>query len=351
MAEPSAGGAPAAARSVAVAALGVVVVWTLYLARDALLIIYISGLLAMGLAPLVHAIEHQRVVPVGTRRLPKWLAILGVYLVIVGVLTVVGLLVVPPLVTQARDLWMELPALLERGQSFLVRYGLLDRPITLEEAVRRAPTPSRDAVGTVAMAATRVVAGVFAFATILVLSFYLLIEGDLISDGFARLFPPADRPRVQNVAMKISAKVSAWLNGQLILAGTIGVTAAGGLYWLGVPYFYALGLISALGEMIPVVGPILSSVPAVIVGFTVSPQTGLFVLIFFFAQQQFENHLLAPKVMERQVGVSAVTVIVALFLGGTLLGILGAVLAVPSAAILQVVVQELLDERDRRQAR
>ena len=351
MAEPSAGGASAAARSVAVAALGVVIVWTLYLARDALLIIYISGLLAMGLAPLVHAIEHQRVVPVGTRRLPKWLAILGVYLVIVGVLTVVGLLVVPPLVTQARDLWMELPALLERGQSFLVRYGLLDRPITLEEAARRAPTPSRDAVGTVAMAATRVVAGVFAFATILVLSFYLLIEGDLISDGFARLFPPADRPRVQNVAMKISAKVSAWLNGQLILAGTIGVTAAGGLYWLGVPYFYALGLISALGEMIPVVGPILSSVPAVIVGFTVSPQTGLLVLIFFFAQQQFENHLLAPKVMERQVGVSAVTVIVALFLGGTLLGILGAVLAVPSAAILQVVVQELLDERDRRQAR
>ena len=351
MAEPSAGGAAAAARSVAVAALGVVVVWTLYLARDALLIIYISGLLAMGLAPLVHAIEHQRVVPVGTRRLPKWLAILGVYLVIVGVLTVVGLLVIPPLVTQARDLWMELPALLERGQSFLVRYGLLDRPITLEEAVRRAPTPSGDAVGTVAMAATRVVAGVFAFATILVLTFYLLIEGDLISDGFVRLFPPADRPRVQNVAMKISAKVSAWLNGQLILAGTIGVTAAGGLYWLGVPYFYVLGLISALGEMIPVVGPILSSVPAVIVGFTVSPQTGLFVLIFFFAQQQFENHLLAPKVMERQVGVSAVTVIVALFLGGTLLGILGAVLAVPSAAILQVVVQELLDERDRRQAR
>ncbi len=351
MAEPSAGGAAAAARSVAVAALGVVVVWTLYLARDALLIIYISGLLAMGLSPLVHAIEHQRVVPVGTRRLPKWLAILGVYLVIVGVLTVVGLLVIPPLVTQARDLWMELPALLERGQSFLVRYGLLDRPITLEEAVRRAPTPSGDAVGAVAMAATRVVAGVFAFATILVLTFYLLIEGDLISDGFVRLFPPADRPRVQNVAMKISAKVSAWLNGQLILAGTIGVTAAGGLYWLGVPYFYVLGLISALGEMIPVVGPILSSVPAVIVGFTVSPQTGLFVLIFFFAQQQFENHLLAPKVMERQVGVSAVTVIVALFLGGTLLGILGAVLAVPSAAILQVVVQELLDERDRRQAR
>lgn len=156
---------------------------------------------------------------------------------------------------------------------------------------------------------------------------------------------------MQEAAAKISAKLSAWLGGQLFLAGTIGVSAAIGLYVLGVPYFYVLALVAALGEMIPVVGPILSAVPAVIVGFTVSPQTGLFVLIFFIAQQQVENHVLVPKVMERQVGVSPVTVIVALLIGGSVLGILGAVLAVPSVAILQVVVQELLDERDRLDAR
>ena len=80
---------------------------------------------------------------------------------------------------------------------------------------------------------------------------------------------------------------------------------------------------------------------------TVSPRTALFTALFVLAQQQVENHLLVPKVMERQVGVSAVTVIVALLVGGSLLGILGAVLAVPTAAIVQVVVQELLDERDR----
>ena len=82
-----------------------------------------------------------------------------------------------------------------------------------------------------------------------------------------------------------------------------------------------------------------------------SPQTGLFVLVFWIAQQQVENHVLVPKVMERQVGVSAVTVIVALLIGGSLLGILGAILAVPSAAILQVVIQEMLDERDRLEER
>ena len=112
-----------------------------------------------------------------------------------------------------------------------------------------------------------------------------------------------------------------------------------------------LALVAAFGEMIPVVGPVLSAIPAVAVGFTVSPKTGLFVLIFFLAQQQIENHFLVPKIMSRQVGVSAVTVIIALLIGGSVLGILGAILAVPTAAILQVVIEELLDERDRLEER
>jgi len=338
-----------AAQAVAVAALGVVIVWMMYLARDVLLLIYVSVLLAIGFGPVVHAIEHLQVVPVG-KRLPRWLAILIVYVLIVGTITIVGFLVIPPLVTQARALWTALPGLIDQGQALLIRYGLLDHRITLEEALRRAPA-SGDAVGTVAMAATNVVQAVFSLLTVLILTFYLLIESATLFRGFARLFPRSDRPRVREAAEQISVKVSAWLSGQLFLGGVIGVSAAVGLYALGVPYFYVLALVAAFGEMIPVVGPVLSAIPAVAVGFTVSPQTGLFVLIFFLAQQQVENHFLVPKIMSRQVGVSAVTVIIALLIGGSLLGILGAILAVPSAAILQVVIEELLDERDRLEER
>jgi predicted PurR-regulated permease PerM len=338
-----------AAQAVAVAALGVVVVWMMYLARDVLLLIYVSVLLAIGFGPIVHAIEHQQVVPVG-KRLPRWLAILAVYVLIVGTVITVGFLVIPPLVTQARALGTALPELIDRGQTLLIRYGLLDHRITLEEVIRRAPS-SGDAVGTVAMAATGVVSGFFALLTVLILTFYLLIESDTLFRGFARLFPRTDRPRVREAAAEISVKVSAWLSGQLFLGAVIGVSAAIGLYALGVPYFYVLALVAAFGEMIPVVGPVLSAIPAVAVGFTVSPQTGLFVLIFFLAQQQVENHFLVPKIMARQVGVSAVTVIIALLIGGSVLGILGAILAVPTAAILQVVIEELLDERDRLEER
>ena len=338
--------ASAIARALALTTLAFFIAWAMYEARGALLILYISGLLAIGLGPVVHSIEHM--VPAGTQRVPRWLAILVIYVALVATLTVVGILVIPPLVDQAQQLVKQGPGLLDRAQSFLIARGILDHRITVGEAVQRAPGPG-DAVGTVATAVTRVFGAVLAFITILILTFYLLIESDALFAAFARLFPRADRPRVQEAATKISTKVSAWLSGQLILAGTIGVTAAIGLYLLGVPYFYVLAVIAAFGEMIPVIGPMLSAIPAAIVGFTVSPKTGLFVLLFWILQQQVENHLLVPKVMERQVGVSAVTVIVALLIGGSILGILGAVLAVPTAAILQVVVQELLDERDRRQ--
>jgi predicted PurR-regulated permease PerM len=162
-----------------------------------------------------------------------------------------------------------------------------------------------------------------------------------------RLFPPADRPRVDSAARAITVKVSAWLGGQLFLAAVIGVTSAIGLWLMGIPYFYVLALISAVGEMIPVVGPLLAAVPAIAVASTVSYQKILMVVIFFLVQQQFENHVLVPKVMSRQVGVSAVTVIVALLIGGKMLGILGALLAVPTAAILQVVFMEVMEMREK----
>ena len=338
--------ASAVSQAFAVIAVGVAIVWALFLARGALLLIYISMLLAIGFSPIVYAIEHQTAVPIG-KRLPRWLAILIVYVTLVGILTVIGLLVIPPLIAQMQEVWIRLPVWFDRAQTFMIRHGLLNHRVTLEEAVRNAPTTTGDTVGTVAMAVRGTVEVVLAIITTLILTFYLLVESQTLFAAFARLFPLADRPRVIAASRQISTKVSAWLSGQLILAGTIGASSAIGLFLLGVPYFYVLALVTAIGEMIPVVGPLLSAVPATLVALSVSPRTAIFVLIFFFAQQQVENHLLVPKVMERQVGVSAVTVLVALLVGGSVLGIFGAILAVPTAAIIQVVIQELLDERDR----
>jgi predicted PurR-regulated permease PerM len=313
--------------------------WALFLVRSALLLIYISALVAIGLSPIVGAIERRKLI--GPRRLPRWLAILIIYLVFLGVLVGVGLLIVPPLVTQARELWSALPRMLGDGQQWLMDRGLLNREITFRDAVAQAPVGGGDAVGTVVTAVSGLVGGVFGFLTILILAFYLMVDSENIVHTFVRFFPRRERARVEDASRRISTKVSAWLGGQLLLAGIIGATAAIGLYLMGVPYFYVLALIAGIGEMIPIVGPLIAAVPAVAVGFTVSPGLALGVAIFFLVQQQIENHVLVPKVMERQVGVSAVVVIVALLIGGSLLGVVGAILAVPTAAILQVLFEEI----------
>jgi len=325
-----------------------IVVWCAFLVRDVLLIVYVSGLLAIGFSPIVRLIERQKVLPIGTRRFPRWLAILVLYIVILGALTGIGFMVVPPLVHQGRQLWTALPEMFNRGQDFLIQKGLLKEHLTWTEAVAHAPAAgSGDAVGTVFGAIAGVVGGLFGLLTILILTFYILIEADSLLEGMVRLFPKGKRGRVAAASRDITVKVSAWLGGQLMLGGIIGGSSAIGLWLLGVPFFYVLALISGIGELIPVVGPVLSAIPAVAVASTVSINKVLLVIVFFVVQQQFENHVLVPKVMQRQVGVSPVTVIVALLIGGKLLGIIGAILAVPSAAILQVLFSEVGALRDK----
>ena len=315
--------------------------WTAYLVRSALLLIYVSALIAIGVTPLATALERRA----GSNRFPRWAAILSIYVCLLALLVGVGLLVIPPLVAQARELWTFLPEMLRRGQEWLTDRGLTGLELTLLKAVEQAPAGSgSDAVGTLLGAIWGFIGGVFGLMTILILAFYFMVDADTFVHAFVRLFPRPERPRVEDACRRVSAKVSAWLGGQLLLAGIIGGSAALGLFLMGVPYFYVLALIAGIGEMIPIVGPLLAAIPAIAVAFTVLPALAAGVGLFFVVQQQFENHVLVPRVMARQVGVSAAAVIMALLVGGTLLGVVGAILAVPTLAILQVIVGELIVE-------
>jgi predicted PurR-regulated permease PerM len=327
--------------AIAMTAVAVMLLWAAYLVRGVLLLIYVSGLLAIGFSPIVRLIERQKMLPIGPHRFPRWLAILVLYLIIIGAVTAVGFLVFPPLARQAQQLWGEIPGMFERSQQWLIDRGLLTERLTWKQAFERADVSGGErAMGTVFSAIIGVVGGIFGLLTILILTFYFLVEAGRLRETLLEIFARRNRARVDAATREIAVKVSAWLGGQLLLGTVIGVTSAIGLWLLDVPFFYVLALIAGIGEMIPVVGPILAAVPAVAVAASVSLQKALFVIIFFVVQQQFENHVLVPKIMERQVGVSAVVVILALLIGGNLLGIAGAILAVPTAAIIQVLIIE-----------
>ena len=330
--------------AIAMTALTGIVLWCAYIVRDALLIVYVSVVLAIGFSPIVRILERQRLGV--AKRAPRWLAILVLYLAILGTIALVLVLIFPPLVHQAQALWDQRTEMFDKAQQFLISKGWLKEHLTMREAVERAPGTSGDAVTRVARTAASLAGGIFGVVTILILTFYMLVDSWALRQYALRLLPKKHRARGDAASRVVMEKVSAWLGGQLLLAGTIGVTSAIGLWALGIPFFYVLALISALGEMIPIIGPFLAAIPAIIVASTVSVQKVIFVIVFFIVQQQLENHILVPKIMSRQVGVSPVTVIVSLLIGGSLLGIVGALLAIPTAAILQVVAAELLSDDD-----
>jgi predicted PurR-regulated permease PerM len=320
----------------------------LWAAREALMLVYVSALIAMGLSPLVRLIERPRRKG-SKRRVPRWLAILSIYAVIVAAVVFVGLLVIPPLVAQGASLWGKMPAEFNRLQTFLVSHKLMVHKVTLEEAVQNAPSGSGgNAVGTVLVAISSLIGGIFGLITILILTFYLLIEAGSMFEYLMRFVPLGRRGDVATAARQGVAKVSAWLRAQFILAGVMGTFAAIGLGLMGVPYFYVIALIAAVGETIPIVGPVIGGITAVAVAITVSPKLALMVGVYFLVLHQLEANVLVPKIMERSVGVSPVAVMVALLIGGSLMGLVGAILAIPTAALLSVIIEEIAADHESR---
>lgn len=332
----------------AVAGVAILVV-SLWVARQALMLVYLSALIAMGFAPLVKLLERGRS---DTRqRVPRWLAVLIVYIAVLLVFVIVGLVVIPPLVAQANALWAKLPDEFDKLQGLLIRYRLLRRRVTLAEAVSSAPTESGAAVGTVLGALSSFAGGLLGIVTVLILSFYFLVEARAMSDYFIRFVPARFRSEAGVAARDVVGKVSAWLSAQVILAGVMGTFAAVGLGLLEVPYFYVVALVAAVGETVPILGPIVAGAMAVGISLSVSPQLALAVGVYFFVLHQLEANVLVPKIMERRVGVSPGAVMVALLIGGALWGVIGAVLAIPTAAIVSVIVEDIgFGEHDRASA-
>jgi predicted PurR-regulated permease PerM len=328
---------------------GVAILLTvLWAAREALMLVYVSALIAMGFSPLVKLIEHPHP-NAGKRRVPRWLAILVIYAAVVAVVIFVGLLVIPPLVSQGSSLWAQLPTEFNRLQTFLISHKLMTHRVTLEEAVQNAPRGTGgNAVGTVLVAISSLIGGIFGLITILILTFYLLIEAGVMFEYLVRFVPHGRRGDVVTAARQAVDKVSAWLRAQFILAGVMGTFSAVGLGLMGVPYFYVIALIAAIGETIPIVGPVIGGIAAVAVAISVSPKLALMVGTYFLVLHQFEANILVPKIMERSVGVSPVAVLVALLIGGALWGLVGAILAIPTVALLSVIVEEIAAEQDAR---
>lgn len=299
-----------------------------------LLLIAAAGAIALFVAPAVQRLERLT----GNR-----LAAAGLVYVVVLVAAVAALILVAiPLVREATDFARELPRFIQRLpeltsdlESLAASFGIT---LQLSELAGRA-TSQLQAVGTALLGGMAgVVAGVTStladVALALVLSFYLAVDGPRLRDQVMNHLPLSARPKALRLERSVRRVFGGYLRGQLILGLVLGVVAGVGAALLGLPYPVVIGVLAGVFELVPMFGSLLGAVPAIIVALFQPFPTVLWVVVFFFVVNQAENYLLAPRITGEALGLTPFYTLLALLLGIEVAGFLGALIAVPLAALL-----------------
>jgi predicted PurR-regulated permease PerM len=247
------------------------------------------------------------------------------------------------MVEQARTLVAELPGFYER-----FRGALLSSPYRIFRqfgaGVQSGPPLDLNAyvvalLGNVLNVLPTIGYGLFITITTLLLSYYWLFQRDRSLRGVLLLLPATRRDDVEQVWLQIEEKIGAFIRGQLILALAIGVLSLIGYWLIGMPYTLLLAVIAAVLELVPFLGPVLTGVVAAAIGFSTSVEMGLLSVVVALVVQQIENIFLVPRIMDQAVGVKPVFTLLALVGFAALFGLGGALLAIPLAAVAQVIFE------------
>jgi len=308
----------------------------LYVVRDVVAIIFVSIVVAAALDPFVDYLQKYKI--------PRSVSILLIYLIILAIFSLVIALLIPPMSEQVGQLAKNLPDYYEKialGFNNLSD-GSGSVPSTLPEALTGLSSNLAEATSGVFTTLTGLFGGLISFISVLVVVFYLVVQENGIKYYFKYFLPKKYQDKIINLVDKIQAKLGWWLRGQIILCLMVGLAVYLGLTILGVKYALLLGIVAALTEIIPYIGPFIGAVPGVFIAFSDSFTKVLLVALVYFIVQQLENSVLVPKVMQKSVGLDAVIVMVAILIGGSLGGVIGALLAVPVAVIIEVIGRDYL---------
>jgi predicted PurR-regulated permease PerM len=304
----------------------------------------IAAFFAVALYPPAAWVQRRLL---GGRRpaLATFLVFLVVVVVIVAIITAFAV----PLVQEATRFAGQLPQLIDQARSGRGPVGhLLERGNVLGWVQH-----NQNRIGTFVSGLTAPVAGVLgslasgiaATITIFVLAYLMVLEGPKVVDGAINMFDPATGARIRRVAADCARSVTGYVSGNLLISVICGGLTFVVLVMLGVPFAGLIALFVGVADLIPLVGATIGGAAAVIAGFVHSTTSGIVVLVFFVVYQQVENHLLQPLIFARTVKLNPLTVIVAILFGAELIGMLGALLAIPVASMIQVILRDIWDHR------
>jgi predicted PurR-regulated permease PerM len=333
-------------RTLLVAALVLVVLAMLYLARQALLPFIIGLVAAYVLLPAVNYLDAHMPRLARQRQVARPLSIILVYLVLIGLLAGFVAFLVPVVAEQWTILWAQREELVSQGRSATddllgsyrryvptmwrqnIETGLTGLAGSILDALRRGLFATFGAV-------SNTISLILGFVVIPFWLFYLLNDQARVQRSAVQILPDRYRDEILAVYRLVDRILSAYLRGQLLLCLFVGAMATLGLTIVGVDFALLLGLIAAIFEILPYVGPILGAIPAVLVALLESPTTALWTVLVFFIVQQIENVLLVPRVAGNSVKLHPAMIMLVLVIGNQVAGLWGMLLAVPATAILR----------------
>ncbi len=299
-------------------------IWVTYQILDLIMLLFVAIIFTSALSPVIDFLMKYKI--------PKPLGIALTYIVVLAVLILLLTISFTPLIVQTSNLIAVLPKTINNMAAF----GHFDPNVVTSGL----PDISKNIFSFSKTIFDNFITIIF----ILVLTFYLLLEKRDVENRLATLFVGSEE-RIIKLLEQIEEKLGAWLRGQLFLSLIVGVLVYLGLTLLQIPYALPLAILAGMMEVVPVIGPIISAIPAILIALTISPVLGGGAAAMYFVVQQLENHIIVPQVMKKAVGINPLLVIIAVAVGGRLLGFGGALLAVPIAVVLQIIVTDIISER------
>ncbi|PIS08625.1 hypothetical protein CO100_02555 [Candidatus Berkelbacteria bacterium CG_4_9_14_3_um_filter_33_5] len=306
--------------------------WLLWVIKDILFILLLVLIIVAAISPVVNKLS---------KKIPRLLAIILVYLLMVILLGLFSYLIFPPLVTEVKELSKQLPdlALINSPEYVTLKAVIVSSQEGLVSLAKELTNFSSRIYSTT----LGFFGGIITVITVIILSFYLLIEEHGARNFIKQHLPIENRETTVEILRRVVYKIGSWIKAQLWLGLIVGLLNFVGLLIIGLPYAISLAIWTAVTELIPYVGPVLGGIPTVIVAFLFFPAEPIkwvLIIIWFTAVQQLEAQFLVPKIMQKVIGLSPVIIILSILVGGKIAGLMGVILAIPTAAIISVLIQE-----------
>lgn len=298
----------------------------LWLNKELIYALFLAFIFMSALKPAVNFLSN--------RKTPRPLAIIIVFAGFFSLISLILTIILPPLVSESISFFRNLPDLIEKNFPYLSSY------LSTESINRYIPNIGQNVVN--------IISGLFSnfifLVSVFFFTFYFLLDENLLHNLLIKIFPEEQSKHIMETLHKIQDRMGAWVWAEFILMVTIGGLSFIGLTLLGVKYAIPLAIIAGLLEVLPMMGPILSAVPAFFVAISTSWFMGFSVIALYFIVQQLENNVVVPLVMKRTVGINPLLTLIALTIGSKLAGLIGALLGVPIALIIEILLTRMLQQ-------